>query len=924
MKHTAFYLIIALIFSTVSLWSQNPFQAVNTDIGIGETVQGLTPNGLMDFGTGASVVDLTGDGLEELIIPTGEGEPMLFYTNNGDGTFSDMGNLLPNNFQHQKTALFADLDNDGDQDVFVTSWGGYSRLYENLGNLVYQDITIESGVNRNDAKADGASLGDINNDGYLDIYVCNRDNRVYTNYLYVNQGDNTFLEEAELRGVDDDYQLSHQSIFFDYDNDGDQDLYVVNDRYYRNALFQNDGAGFFTDVSLASGSDIRIDAMNAGVGDPDNDGYLDIYVSNTIDWGGGDRLLHNNGDGTFTEIASDVGANVYPFSWAGLWLDFDNDTDEDLFVVTFKNADPFVWLQNYKVEIGIDVFLNLWPEGLPNAAQTSFSAALLDFNNDGKLDILTPNVDPSPIQIWENVTTNSNNWVKLKFEGVVSNRDAIGTRAEIFIGDKKYIRYLSQGDCYMTQNHRKLHFGLGNATLIDSLSIHWLSGIEETYYDLGVNQTHSFTENASSDFEVALSSSNPLCKGQSDGSILAEGIGGTPPYSVKWSTGSTDFLIEDLPAGRYIATLTDENGNQGIGIADLEDPEALSLQISSLNDPGTGQGQAEVQISGGSPGYVVSWGNGESTASIDGLEEGVYPVDVWDANECSSSAFAVIYDETDPCAACIPTNIEVGANHAIIHWEPVPNSELLRFTIREAGENAWEHLDYSGTEHLYIGNLEAGITYEIRIKTRCMNSIFSSWSDVYAFTTNPEISDCASWEALEYYADNNEAMIQFEDQPGASAYRMRYREEGAGAWQRAVNISSMLTVAQLNPGTLYEYQRSTRCPYDWTPWSESAYFETTGDPFGEETDFRALPNALDKPEFVLYPNPASMEVEVLLNREGAALMVLRDLSGRILLKQSGVGQQEVVDLSQYPPGIYFLSINFLDGSSQNQRLIIQR
>ncbi|MCB0704299.1 MAG: VCBS repeat-containing protein, partial [Saprospiraceae bacterium] len=239
-----------LVFLPLFAIAQNPYQALTTTVGISGSIEGLAENNLKDFGTGVSAVDFTGDGLDDIVLATGENLPMRFFQNNGDGTFQEIDNFILNSIRFQKMVLFGDIDNDGDPDLFVTSWDKSERLYRNDGNLVFKDITNAAGIKQNFEETDGASFGDVNNDGLLDLYVCNRTKENVGNYLYINQGNNTFSEEAVARGVSDDTQLSFQSIFFDYDNDGDQDLYVVNDRDYANALFQNDGTGYFTDVSI--------------------------------------------------------------------------------------------------------------------------------------------------------------------------------------------------------------------------------------------------------------------------------------------------------------------------------------------------------------------------------------------------------------------------------------------------------------------------------------------------------------------------------------------------------------------------------------------------------------------------------------------------------------------------------------------------
>ncbi|MCB0704298.1 MAG: ASPIC/UnbV domain-containing protein, partial [Saprospiraceae bacterium] len=655
--------------------------------------------------------------------------------------------------------------------------------------------------------------------------------------------------------------------------------------------------------------------------------FQEIFVTNTPNGGGGGtRLLYNNGDGTFSDISSEAGAHIPLYTWAGLWLDFDNDTDQDLFVATLRDTDPFLWLKNFSVELGLDVFLNPWPAGLPGGNQAAFSAAYFDYNNDGLLDIVTPNGAPSPIQVWENITVNNNNWVMFDLEGVYSTRDAVGARVEVFLGEQRYIRYLTLGDCYLTQNHKKLHFGLGAATNIDSVVIRWLSGITETYENVGVNQIHSFVEGNSFELSANMETLDPSCFGAEDGSVSVSPVGGTGPFAFSWNNGETLPTLAGLSAGRYIVTLTDANGQQGIAFTDLVDPAPVVVAINATNDSGLGDGMVSAVVSGGSGTYDYQWSNGSDLAEITNLTDGIYTLNVLDELGCGTSGYGVVYNEMGPCAAYIPTDIEIGLTGAVFYWSEVPNRENYRFAYRESGTLPWFTTDgIINDPYVAIDKLDPGFTYDYKTKTNCIGGEKSDWSDVYSFTTNIDGPDlCQAWEVSSVYVDNNSAFLFFDDQPDATAYRLRYRALGAPNWLKVTTTYSLITLDPLASGTTFEYQTATRCTLGWTEWSGSEIFETEGSLLSPELSGVAnTPELIVVADMLLFPNPTQDILNVAVRNGQPLKMIIQDASGREQLVQNLSSSGIHVNLSGMESGIYFMTIILEDGQILNERFIKQ-
>ncbi len=324
---------------------------------------------------GVSIGDADGDGIEDLYISQPAGLPNRLYLNNGDGAFSDATPEDLAVLDDTSMSLFADVDNDGDQDLILI--GSEPMLLRNVGGGFAFDR--KAGLQPPADRAGmftGASAADYDNDGDLDLYVCAYDfwqaGSEYAaptpyydatngppNLLFRNRGDGTFEEATEAAGLmENNDRFSFAPAWGDYDNDGDVDLYVAND-FGRNNLYRNNGNSTFTDVAAAAGVEDLAAGMSAAWGDYDNDGDLDLYTANMWSSAGrrltfseqfadvaaaddtrrkfrrqarGNSLFRNNGDGTFTDVSEEAGVTMGRWGWAADFVDLDNDGLLDLFV----------------------------------------------------------------------------------------------------------------------------------------------------------------------------------------------------------------------------------------------------------------------------------------------------------------------------------------------------------------------------------------------------------------------------------------------------------------------------------------------------------------------------------------------------------------------------------------------------------------
>lgn len=461
------------------------FTEVAASVGIRE---GCGPCAL---GNGLSFADFNGDGWDDLTFGTDKGQNLHFYQNMG-GRFEKIDPPIINTDKNEQV-LWVDYDNDGDKDLYVTNFRASNRLYNNDGNFKFTDVTAAAGLPDNyDDPSYGAVFGDYNNDGWLDLYVANWSYPpVHVNYLYRSNGDGTFTDVTEESRTADSDNLTFCSAFFDYNNDGWQDIYNSQDRpWSRNTLFRNTGRGYFEDVSIASGTNLAIDAMSVTVGDYDNDGDQDIYVTNTRK---GNKLLRNNGDETFSEVAEALGVGFYRIGWGANFFDCDNDRDLDLYV-SAQHLGPANASELYLNERAENRFREANPSTMASDTMSSFANAIGDFNNDGLPDIAVNNNTPTgstlaPFHLWQNRTQNTHHWLKVKLQGVVSNREGIGSWIELYLNGEKYVRYRHCGIGYLAQNSDTESFGLGRSQRVDSLRVRWLSGHIDRLYDIAANQT---------------------------------------------------------------------------------------------------------------------------------------------------------------------------------------------------------------------------------------------------------------------------------------------------------------------------------------------------------------------------------------------------------------------------------------------------
>jgi len=482
----------------------------------------------LDGGRGSAWGDYDND--EDLdIVAVGTYQPHALFRNNGDGTFTNVaeqaGIADP---QGGWGSLFADYDNDGYLDLYITrgGWSGAAEntLYHNNGDGTFTDVTHTAGV-ADPQSSFCAAWADYDNDGYLDLYIA--DGVIgdgSPNVLYHNNGDGTFTNRAEEAGVANRGN-SLGTAWGDYDKDGYIDLHVVNFGQ-SNVLYRNNGDGTFTDVTRTTGMDLSItDAFVTFFLDVDNDADVDIFISNSGSFQAfiacqimgtaphdSDRqvLYRNNGDGTFTDITREAGL-YHSFGAMGAnFGDINNDGYLDIYLATgapqMGRLERDALFQNNGDGTFTDETTAL---GLGNIGK-GHGVTFGDADNDGDVDIYVPVGGAFLGDQWHNLfyrnqyreTRNYNNWITLKLVGVKSNRDGIGAKVTLTLsrpGGRSYknriiYREVSGGGGFGSTNSIPLEIGVGKATKVDKLEIHWPSGQVDTHKRLPVNRKFIVTE----------------------------------------------------------------------------------------------------------------------------------------------------------------------------------------------------------------------------------------------------------------------------------------------------------------------------------------------------------------------------------------------------------------------------------------------
>jgi sugar lactone lactonase YvrE len=473
--------------ATLTLFTNDPDESefvVNLS-GIGRVAK---PGGFVDVGDslgtrdpgasfGATWADYDGDGDPDLYVVKSL-ESNLLYRNDSNG-FTQQGDQMGIADDGDGSgAAWADFDRDGDLDLYVTNFGQPNRFYRN-DESGFSSIEVEMGLD-DIGDGYGAAWADVNQDGYPDLYVAN----FGPNRFYRNEG-NGFSEVAEELGLAD-RNSSIQPAWADFDADGDPDLFLANSG--SNRLFENQGGQFVDATTEYALQEVGLGGPSFGAawGDFDNDSDLDLYVPY---FGEGNRLYTNEGD-RFRDLGRQFGVTEPDTgrSRGAVWGDFDNDGDLDLYVTNSGHA-------NLLFQNNHERFTEVADSFTVSVGDDSRGVALADYDGDGGLDLFVA-VQNGMDRLFRNQESNGN-WLTIRPRGTDSSSDAICTRFEIvFDGGRRAVREITGGSSYLSQDALTATFGLNFATVVDTLIVRWPLGIVQKETNLAINRIMDLTEQA--------------------------------------------------------------------------------------------------------------------------------------------------------------------------------------------------------------------------------------------------------------------------------------------------------------------------------------------------------------------------------------------------------------------------------------------
>jgi hypothetical protein len=845
-----------------------------------------------DFGSGSQwamcAADLDHNGYMDILAGGSSPSIQIFMTNNA-GTGMTL-QTLPNSGFFLQNATFADINNDGWVDAFLCDDNAESHVYLNNGaGILTESSIINFDVTGTDDSGNyGSVWTDFDNDGDFDLYIAKCRQGVNSptdgrriNVMFVNNGNGTFTENAAAHGLAIGWQ-SWTSAFGDLDNDGDQDVVITN-HDYQSQILENDGAGNFTDITNATNFDIDdITPIQSVVEDFDNDGFMDIFVT-----GSDDRFYRNNGNMTFTKV--------------------DNLFD------------------------GNDM--------------ESFSIG--DLNHDGFVDIYgsyaTIYTNPSNIDdvVWMN-GGNTNKFLTVQLKGTVSNHQAIGAKVRIYGAFGQQVREVKCGESYGTVNSSMLHFGLGTNVMVDSVVIEWPSGIEQTLTNISTNQFLTVIESDCVAPAAIMSTLGGLviCNGTT--TTLQAPAG----YNYLWSNGATTQSVVIGTTGEFNFVLSQSGNNctsvsptVSIALNPDETPSITAASEIEFCDGGS------VTLLGPAGLSSYQWSNGDVNQNTVITSSGNYTLTInGSCQQWTSNAITVnVVTATAPTAADVnipaPGSASLNAVGNNISWfatntggtpiatgnnfnTPVLNANTTYYVQSAAtiggGLFITGETNHTGTSN-YSSNGSTNATTTFEVLSNCTLKTVKTYTDTYGtrkidiyddqgalyasrsvdITQDTQVVNLNLFLIPGVYTIGTDAAINQQIIGWAQDGPRLKRTINNGGLPYPYVINNLISINDNSFGTNYFYYF-----YDWKVEQPTTYCTSALVPVNVFVGPQSVLNLTDGTQVSLYPNPTSAQLNLVVSE--AIQVKMFDQTGRVVLNQTVLAGVQTLNVSNIAPGIYTL------------------
>jgi len=933
---------------SASLLALLTFGSAQAQISFTNKVNSLTDATMYSGGPNA-VQDANGDKLDDIIVLDGARNLKFEYQHiNGVWTSLEVGNTSNSNAW---SMVVGDLTNNGFADVISGgNFDGVKYAKANGNGTAYAQSAL-AGYN---LFLQGSNLADIDNDGDLDYFGC-ADTDVSGIWSNDGNGNMTYTGTAmiDMTPIQGDGSGNYGSTWTDFDDDGDLDLYISKcrqgvsnpmDHRRINVLYENDGNGNYTENGAAYGLRIGAQSWTSDFQDIDNDGDFDIFMTNHDVA----PMLLENQNGQFVDIYANSGiGNMIGLPLQGIMRDFDNDGFVD--IIVSGNGHRFYRNNGDKTFTQVTGLF----------ANNMHSFAIGDLNHDGFLDVYgsygTSYTTPSntPNALWIN-DGNSNNWIAFDMIGTVSNKSAVGAKVKLYGPWGVQVREVRAGESYGIVNTLTQHFGIGQATAIDSAVVTFPSGISQTIIDPAPNQFITVIEDQCVMQNVFITSNGPtvLCEGESLTLNAPTGAN----YAYAWSTGATTASITIDTEDTYLVTVTDNAtgcfSTSAAKLVQVAPDETPNITVSG--ELKFCEGQSVTLTSAPALGYA--WNVGGTGQSLEVTQSGSYSVTIQGACESFVSQTIVVEVLDAPAPAVDVSEIWIpvagtadftATGDELAWYDAATGGNLLgngpMFTTPNVSVTTSffveQTVTYGGDTHYggKVNNSPASgqahnstgfyLIFDVAepLIIRSVKTYADGAGDRSLYL---QTSDGVTLQSGTYSIPDGESRIQLDwaVQPGTN-YRLRVSTNNHGLWRDGIGTSlsfpydlgGLGAITGANTGTPEYYYYF----YDWEVESEERQCTSART---EVTVNVGVVSIEDKPlsSVAVYPNPSNGLFDVVIPQEAgnAGTLRLMDVTGSVVLTRTlNVGRHSI-NATELSKGVYVLELQTID-AVQTTRVVLQ-